>query len=97
LVQGLGINKAGDVVGTALFNWCGSHVAATPATLWPPDGTMRPVRLAVAAHDDREVAPHCTIVDIAAVEDQKLLPTQFDGSVTGDLSVLLRATRSGTP
>jgi probable HAF family extracellular repeat protein len=72
------------------------HVAATPATLWPPDGTMRPVAIAVAAHDDRDAAPHCTIVDIAAVENQQLVPTQSDVSVTGDLSVLLRATRSGT-
>lgn len=72
------------------------HVTATPATLWPPDDTMRPVVIAVAAYDDRDPAPHCTIANITVVENQQVLSTQSDVSVTGDLSVLLRATRSGT-
>ena len=71
-------------------------VVATPASLWPPDGSMRPTTVTVSAHDDRDPSPRCSIVNVAVSEDQQPLPSGADVTLTGDLSLLLRATRSGT-
>jgi uncharacterized repeat protein (TIGR03803 family) len=67
-----------------------SSVTASPDVLKPANGRMVPVAVTVAATDDRDPAPKSRIVSVTCNE-----PASGDIQVTGDLTVSLRAKRSG--
>jgi len=74
-------------------------IAATPASLSANNHTMVPVDVAVAATDDSGEAPTCQIVNVVSNEPDDGIgdgDTPNDIVVTGPLSVMLRAERSGT-
>lgn len=62
-------------------------LAATPSTIWPPNGALVPVTLSVSATDDVDAAPSCAISSIGVV------PTSGpdDYATTGPLSAKVRA------
>ncbi len=72
-------------------------VTATPNVLWPPNHQLIPVTVSVAATDNDGIASE-KIVDVSSNEsvngigDGNTVP---DWRITGDLSLLLRAERSG--
>jgi len=43
-----------------------ASVTATPSTIWPPDGSMKPVTVAVTASDDVDDQPLCYLSDVTA-------------------------------
>ena len=65
-------------------------IVASPATLWPPNHKMRPVTLRVSATDNCHVA-RTRIVEVTSNE----AGSSGDWQVTGDLTLDLRAERSG--
>lgn len=65
-------------------------LAASPAVLWPPDFRMVPVSVVLSVSDDFDPAPACAIVSVASNE-----PASGAWAVTGPLSLLLKAERSG--
>jgi hypothetical protein len=75
-------------------------LTATPSSLWPPDHKMQPVRLHVTAADRCDpAAPACRITAIRSNEPVNGLgdgDTAPDWQITGSLTALLRAERSGT-
>jgi parallel beta-helix repeat protein len=68
-----------------------SGVTATPSVLWPPNGRMVPVTIGVAVADDSDPAPACGITQVVSSEASG----SAGWSVTGPLSVNLRADRDG--
>jgi hypothetical protein len=68
-----------------------SGVSANPAMVWPPNGRMVPASLSVAATDTCDAQLSCQIVSVSGDDGA----TAADWQVTGPLSLLLRATRSG--
>jgi hypothetical protein len=73
-----------------------SSVAANPKKLWPPNHNMVPVTVAVDATDNCDYA--CDIISVASNEPVNGLgdgDTAPDWVITGDLTVELRAERSG--
>lgn len=76
-----------------------ANVATHPATLWPPDHEMVPVRVDVNAMALPELdAPDCQITSVSsneAVEGSGDGMTSDDWVITGPLTVDLRAERSG--
>jgi len=74
------------------------NVEATPNVLWPPNHKMVPVAVTATATDNCDTVPHC---EITRVDSDKPVNGRGDGDkapdwiVTGDLSVKLRAERSG--
>jgi len=72
--------------------------SAAPNALWPPNHKMVPVVVAVDVRDACDAAPKCRIVSVASNEpangggDGNTSP---DWEITGDLTVNLRAERSG--
>jgi hypothetical protein len=72
-------------------------VRANPATLWPPNHKMVPVRVVPGVFDVCDAAPACRILSVISSEPVtgKGDDTSPDWVVTGDLSVDLRAERSG--
>lgn len=73
-------------------------VSATPVMLWPPNHQMVPVSVTVNTADVCDSQPVCTITSVSSNELDNGLgdgDTANDIVVTGDLSVKLRAERSG--
>ncbi len=76
-----------------------SSVTASPNTLWPPNHKMMPVQVTAAILDNCTAAPVCKIASVTSNEPDNGLgdgDTANDIVVTGDLTVNLRAERSGT-
>ena len=74
-----------------------TSVTANPNNLWPPNHKMVPVVLAVDATDNCDSV--CQIISVASNEPVNGLGdgnTAPDWVITGDLTVKLRAERSGT-
>jgi hypothetical protein len=73
-------------------------LAATPAVLWPPSHQMTSVRLLVAAPDNCDTSPSCSITSVKSSEpvlgtgDGDTAP---DWLITGDLTSQLRSERAG--
>jgi len=63
-----------------------TSVTATPSRIWPPDGSLVPVSLAVSATDDVDSAPVCVLVRITSNAT-----TADDSAITGPLTARLRA------
>jgi hypothetical protein len=77
----------------------GICLSASPQTLWPPNHKMVPVTIAVSASDNYDPAPSCEIISVASNEPENGPGdgnTSPDLEVTGDLTVDLRAERSGS-
>lgn len=68
-----------------------TSIAAVPNVLWPPNGKMIPVTVIVAVNDAVDPAPQCAIVGVASNQ-----PASGDWTITGDLTLNLRARRSGS-
>lgn len=66
-------------------------LSASPSTIWPPDGTLVPVTLAVTASDDVDAAPVCALNSISGTG-----ATPYDYAITGPLSATVRATGGRT-
>jgi hypothetical protein len=66
------------------------HITADPKTLWPPNHKLVPVRIRVQVKDCGPT--RCRIVSVASNE---AVGGEPDWVITGDLSLLLRAERSG--
>lgn len=61
-------------------------VSANPSTIWPPNGALVPVSVAVSATDDVDAAPTCSLSSIGATSS-----TADDHAITGPLNAKLRA------
>ena len=75
------------------------NVTAKPNKLWPPNHKMVQVTVAATATDNCEPAPDCAIANVSSNEPVNGLGdgnTAPDWVVTGNLTVDLRAERSGT-
>lgn len=73
-------------------------LSASPNSLWPPNHQMIPVTVACVCEDNYDIAPVCTIVSVESsqpVNDTGDGNTDPDWEITGNLSVDLRAERSG--
>ncbi len=78
-----------------------SSVTASPNILWPPNHKMVPVRVSVTVTDacDANIANKCKIVSVTSNEPVNALGdgnTEPDYQITGNLTLNLRAERSGT-
>ena len=73
-------------------------MTASPNRLWPPNHRLVPVTVSVSVSDICDAAPTCQIVSVSSDEpidglgDGAMAPDWF---ATGDLTVDLRAERSG--
>jgi probable HAF family extracellular repeat protein len=63
-----------------------ASVSATPSNLWPPDNRLVPVTVAVAATDDVDDAPVCSLTSIGGFTGGT-----DDAVITGPFSATLRA------
>jgi probable HAF family extracellular repeat protein len=63
-----------------------TRVTATPSRIWPPDGRLVPVSIAVSATDNVDKAPACALTSIAATD-----ATADDAAFTGALTARVRA------
>lgn len=73
-------------------------LTASPNVLWPPNHKFIPVNLTVSVTDNCDPAPTCEILSVSSNEAINGLGdgnTAPDWVVTGDLSLNLRAERSG--
>ncbi len=68
-------------------------VAASPNLLFPPNHRLVPVTINVENHD---AFSSCRIVSVSSTEPRKKNAGAPDWIITGDLTLLLRAERSGT-
>jgi hypothetical protein len=76
-----------------------SALSASPNVLWPPNHQMVPVTVAVTASDVCDSDPRCRITSVMSNEPATGLGdgnTAPDWQITGDLTVDLRAERSGS-
>ena len=71
-----------------------ASLTATPNVLWPPNHKMVTVSLAVTASDPSGVAPTCSIAGVSSNEPTS--PGKMDWTITGPLTVQLRAERNGS-
>jgi hypothetical protein len=74
------------------------NVTASPEVLWPPNHKMVPATLTVSVSDICDAAPICRIIALTSNEPVEGLgdgDTAPDWEITGDLTVNLRAERSG--
>ncbi|BBO87759.1 hypothetical protein [Desulfosarcina ovata] len=74
-------------------------LSVSPDTLWPPNHKMVPVTVTAETLDNCDPNPACQIVQVQSNEPIDGLgdgDTSPDWQITGDLSVDLRAERSGT-
>lgn len=75
-----------------------NEVTATPEVLWPPNHKMRTVTISVDATDDGPGTPSCRITGVISnepIDGPGDGATDPDWQITGDLTVELRAERSG--
>jgi hypothetical protein len=73
-------------------------VTASPNRLWPPNHRLVPVTVSVSVSDICDAAPTCRIISVSSNEPTDGLgdgDTAPDWFITGDLTVDLRAERSG--
>jgi hypothetical protein len=73
-------------------------VSASPDELWPPNHKMRPVEVSVDVEDACDQTPSCRITSVSSNEPENGAGdgnTAPDWDITGDLSLDLRAERSG--
>jgi hypothetical protein len=73
-------------------------VTANPSTLWPPNHKLRPVVLSVDVSDICDAHLDCSIISVSSNEPVDGLgdgDTAPDWIITGNLTVNLRAERSG--
>jgi hypothetical protein len=61
-------------------------ISADPSTIWPPNGALVPVTVAVSATDNVDAAPSCALTSISATS-----LSSDDYAITGPLSAKLRA------
>ena len=61
-----------------------NSLTASPSSIWPPNNAMVPVSVAVAATDDADPAPACSLLSISG-------GTDADHSVTGQFTGSVRA------
>jgi hypothetical protein len=76
-----------------------NSVSANPGVLWPPNHKMVAVTITVDCADKGDPAPVCRIVDVTCNEPVNSPGdgnTDPDWEITGDLTLNLRAERSGT-
>lgn len=76
-----------------------TSVTASPNTLWPPNHKMVPVQVTAATLDNCIAAPVCKITAVSSNEPVNGTgdgDTAPDWQITGDLTVNLRAERSGS-
>lgn len=74
-----------------------TSASATPRVLWPPNGELHAVTVQVAASDDSGAAPQCRVPSVSVLENGVPLPdASGDAQITGDLTLALRARRSGS-
>jgi len=76
-----------------------ANLTATPSTLWAPNHKLEPVSISAATADACTQPPACRIVSVTSNEPSNGKGdgnTDPDWVYTGDLSLLLRAERSGT-
>lgn len=66
-------------------------LTATPNVLWPANGRMVPVTIGVTVTDNSDPSPTCTIAGVTSNETL----AASDSTLTGALSVSLRADRNG--
>jgi HYR domain-containing protein len=74
-------------------------VSANPSTLWPPNHKLRPVLVSVDVSDICDAHLDCLIISVSSNESINGLGdgnTAPDWVITGNLTVDLRAERSGT-
>jgi hypothetical protein len=71
------------------FDLAATSVAGSPAQLWPPNGKMVPASAVVSSVDNCSAS--CKIVSVSGNDGA----TAKDWEITGDLTVKLRADRSG--
>jgi len=77
----------------------GMSLSTSPQALWPPNHKMVPVTIGISASDNCDPAPSCTSSSVASnepVNGKGDGNTSPDWQVTGDLTVDLRAERSGS-
>lgn len=75
-----------------------SSMSVSPEVLWPPNHKMRPVTVEVDALDNCDPKPGCKVTSVSSNEPVDGLGdgnTAPDWEITGDLTVNLRAERSG--
>lgn len=75
------------------------NVTSSPDALWPPNHKMVQVYVTVLASDNCDTEPDCSIVSVSSNEHVNGLDdgnTSPDWEVIGDLTVNIRAERSGT-
>jgi len=75
-----------------------TNISANPNTLWPPNHKMVAVTVSVEAEDNCDAAPKSKITAVASNEPINGLgdgDTGPDWEITGDLTLNLRAERSG--
>lgn len=75
-----------------------NDIAATPEMLWPPNHQMVAVSVSVSATDNCDATPMCRIISVSSNEPVNGIGdgnTAPDWEITGDLTVNLRAERSG--
>ena len=70
-----------------------NSVSASPSVLWPPNHNMRSVTVSVNVSDPRDTDVSCVIVSVTSNEPEG--DNAPDWEITGDLTVKLRAERSG--
>ncbi len=76
-----------------------SAISARPNVLWPPNHKMASVSVAVSASDNCDTAPVCRITSVSSDEPENGRgdgDTAPDWQITGNLTLNLRAERSGT-
>ncbi len=74
------------------------NLSASPQVLWPPNHKIVSVTIAVSAYDNCDPAPSCEIISVASNGSASRAGegnTEPDWVINGDLSVALRAERSG--
>ncbi|MBL0141976.1 MAG: SBBP repeat-containing protein [Betaproteobacteria bacterium] len=75
-----------------------SAAKANPSVLWPPNGKMVPVTVSVSVADVCDANARCRIEKVQSNETSDVDPrdrSSSDWEITGDLTLRLRADRSG--
>lgn len=95
--DGRGANATDDVVVTVSDTSAPviGGLTATPGVLWPPNYRMVPVVVEAAVADACDAAAACRIVSVSSSEPDTPDGSGPDWEITGDLTVSLRAERSG--